>query len=165
MTLAEKQQQLVDDLTVIPDGPERLSVVVDRARRLPPLPETERTEAHRVRGCISQVWLLAEAREGRLYFRCDADGPLVKGLVHLVADFFSGATSLMRRNSSRAGIASASVALPASRRLRSLRAAPALRSAAMISRSQCVCAASSPALDAMPASLLRASIAGSSGCG
>jgi len=92
VTLAEKQQQLVDDLTVIPDGPERLSVVVDRARRLPPLPETERTEAHRVRGCISQVWLLGEAREGRLYFRCDADGPLVKGLVHLVADFFSGAT-------------------------------------------------------------------------
>ena len=91
MTLAEKQQQLVDDLAIIPDGQERLAAVVDRARRLAPLPDTERTDAHRVRGCISQVWLVGEMRDGRLHFRCDADGPLVKGLVHLVADFFSDA--------------------------------------------------------------------------
>ena len=49
------------------------------------------------------------------------------------SDFFSGATSLMRMNSSRAGAASVSVALAASALLRSVRAAPAARSAAMIS--------------------------------
>ncbi len=92
MSLAEKQQRLVDDLAIIPDPQERLAAVVDRAKRVPPLPETERTEAHRVRGCISQVWLVGELRDGRLHFRCDADGPLVKGLVHLVAGFFSDAT-------------------------------------------------------------------------
>ena len=91
MTLAEKQQQLVDDLGIIPDPQERLAVVVDRAKRRTPLPETERTAAHRVHGCISQVWLLAGARDGRLYFRSDADSPLVRGLVVLLADFFSDA--------------------------------------------------------------------------
>ncbi len=89
MTLAEKQQQLVDDLAIIDDPQERLAAVVDRAKRLAPLPESERTDAHRVRGCISQVWLVGELRDGRLFFRCDADGPLVKGLVHLLAVFFS----------------------------------------------------------------------------
>lgn len=91
MTLAEKQQQLVDDLSIIDDPQERLAAVVDRARRLAPLPESERTDAHRIRGCISQVWLVGELRDGRLFFRCDADGPLVKGLVHLLAVFFSDA--------------------------------------------------------------------------
>jgi cysteine desulfuration protein SufE len=89
VTLAEKQQQLVDDLAIIDDPQERLAAVVDRAKRLAPLPESERTDAHRVRGCISQVWLVGELRDGRLFFRCDADGPLVKGLVHLLAVFFS----------------------------------------------------------------------------
>jgi len=92
VTLAEKQQHLVDDLAIIPDPQERLAAVVDRARRLAPLPEGERTEANRVRGCVSQVWIVGDLRSGRLHFRCDADGPLVKGLVHLLATFFSDAT-------------------------------------------------------------------------
>jgi cysteine desulfuration protein SufE len=91
MTLAEKQRHLVDDLAIIDDLQERLSAVVDRAKRQPPLPAAERSDDHRVRGCISQVWLVSEVREGRLFFRSDADGPLVRGLVYLLADFFSGA--------------------------------------------------------------------------
>lgn len=92
MTLAEKQRQLVDDLAIIDDPQERLGAVVDRARRLPPLPDTARTDAHRVRGCISTVWLLGEVNNGICTFRCDADSPLVRGLVALLCEFFSGAT-------------------------------------------------------------------------
>ena len=52
-----------------------------------------RTEAHRVLGCISAVWLTAELRpDGSLAFHADADSPLVRGLVVGLADFFSGAT-------------------------------------------------------------------------
>jgi len=92
VTLAEKQLQLADTLAVIPDPQERLATVVDRARKLPPLPATERTDAHRVRGCISLVHLVGELREGRCHFRADADSPLVRGLVGLLCEFFSGAT-------------------------------------------------------------------------
>jgi cysteine desulfuration protein SufE len=92
VTLAEKQQQLADDLAIIEDPQERLAAVVDRARRLPPLPAADRTEEHRVRGCVSQVWLLGEIRDGRCQFRCDADGPLVRGLVAFLCEFFNGAT-------------------------------------------------------------------------
>ena len=92
MTLSEKQQQLAEDLSIIPDQHERLSEVVGRARRAPQLGEGERTDANRVRGCVSAVWLVSELRDGRCYFRSDADGPLVKGLVAFVCDFFSGAT-------------------------------------------------------------------------
>jgi cysteine desulfuration protein SufE len=90
--LAEKQQRLVRDFGAIHDAHERLGAVVDRARHRIALPPTERTDANRVRGCISAVWLVGELREGRCYFKSDADGPLVKGLVALLCDFFSGAT-------------------------------------------------------------------------
>lgn len=90
--LPEKQQQLRDDLEAIRDPHERLGTVVDRARRRPPFAAAERTDANRVRGCVSPVWLIGELRNGRCYFRSDADGPVVKGLVALLCDFFSEAT-------------------------------------------------------------------------
>ena len=92
MTLAEKQQQLIDDYGIIDDAQERLAAVVDNARRQPALPETERLEANRVTGCVSLAWVVAEERAGRCYFRSDADSPLVRGLLRLLCDLYSGAT-------------------------------------------------------------------------
>ncbi len=92
MTLAEKQQQLIADYTIIDDAHERLAAVVDRARKQPPLSDTDRTEGNRVQGCISQAWIVSEVTEGRCRFRSDADSPLVRGLLKLVCDLYSGAT-------------------------------------------------------------------------
>lgn len=92
MILAKKQQQLRDDLLGIEDSHERLAAVVNRGRRSSALAAGERNDSFRVKGCVSAVWVAGELREGRCYFRSDADGPLVKGLVALLCDFFSGAT-------------------------------------------------------------------------
>jgi cysteine desulfuration protein SufE len=91
MTLAEKQLQLIADYGIIDDPQERLAAIVDNARRSPPLPEAERTELNRVKGCISQAWIAAELRDDGCHFRSDADSPLVRGLLKLLCDFYSGA--------------------------------------------------------------------------
>lgn len=90
MSLSRKLEQLVDDFAVLDDPQERLALVVDRARRTPPLPATARTEEHRVRGCVSVVWLVAEIDAGGCQFRGDAESPLVRGLVVQTCEFFSG---------------------------------------------------------------------------
>ncbi|MBX3749612.1 MAG: SufE family protein [Opitutaceae bacterium] len=92
MNMNDRQRQLLDDFLLIENSQERLTAVVDRARRLPPLPSELRIDANRVQGCISQVWLVPELRDGRGHFRCDADGPLVKGLVAFLCAYFDGAT-------------------------------------------------------------------------
>jgi cysteine desulfuration protein SufE len=92
VNLADRQQQLLDDLAIIEDPQERLSAVIDRAKRLPALPAADRTEESRVRGCVSQVWVVGELRDGACQFRGDADGPLVRGLVAFLCEFFSGGT-------------------------------------------------------------------------
>ena len=92
MTLAEKQRQLIEDYAIIPDPQERLAAIVDQARRRPPLADTERTEANRVKGCVSLAWVVGELRDGRCHFRSDADSPLVRGLLTLLCDFYSDAT-------------------------------------------------------------------------
>ena len=90
VTLDEKLRQQVEDLAIIDDPQERLAHVVDRARRISPLPAAERIDAHRVRGCVSIVWLVGELRDGRCVFRFDADSPIVRGLLALLCEFFSG---------------------------------------------------------------------------
>lgn len=92
MSLATKQQQLVADYAIIDDPQERLAAVVSQARRRPALPAAERTEANRVRGCVSLAWVVGEVRDGHCHFRCDADSPLVRGLLVLLGDFYSGGT-------------------------------------------------------------------------
>ena len=92
MTLVEKQQQMIEDFAIIEDAQERLAAVIDRARKRPPLPESERTEDNRVKGCISLAWVVGEVREGRCFFRSDADSPLVRGLLALLCDFYSEAS-------------------------------------------------------------------------
>src|ERR1035437_6918541 len=93
MTLAERHRQLIDDLSIIPDRQERLAVIVDRTRRLQPFSQAERIDNHRVTGCQSTVWLIGELRpDGTLAIRCDADSPMVKGLIHLLCESYSGAT-------------------------------------------------------------------------
>ncbi len=83
---------MIEDLALIEDLQERLSAVVDRAKSRPPLPEADRTEANRVKGCVSLAWIAGEVRDGRCHFRCDADSPLVRGLLVLLCDLYSGAT-------------------------------------------------------------------------
>lgn len=92
MSLAEKQQQMIEDLSLIEDPQERLSAVVDRARKRAHLSETERHQDNLVKGCISQAWVVGEMRKGRCHFRSDADSPLVRGLLALLCDFYSDAT-------------------------------------------------------------------------
>ncbi len=92
MTVAEKQRQIIEDFAIIENRQERLAAIVDRARNLQPLPSSERTEGHRVAGCVSAVWLLAETNGTRMRFRHDADSPLVRGLVALVCEIYEGGT-------------------------------------------------------------------------
>jgi cysteine desulfuration protein SufE len=92
VSLTEKLHHLADELSLLPDAQERLSTIVDRAKRQPSLPADERVDAHRVAGCVSVVWVVAELRNDRCHFRCDAESPLVRGLVAFVCEFFTAAT-------------------------------------------------------------------------
>lgn len=83
MTLDEA----LEDLALLEDDLERYEYVMDLGRHLPPFPEEARSEAHRVRGCTSQVWMRGRFTGGppaRLSLEADADARIVRGLVALL---------------------------------------------------------------------------------
>ena len=87
--------ELVENFTQLGPWEERYRYLIELGRKLPPLPEAERTEANKVRGCMSQVWLASTLRPGpppRLELRGDSDAHIVKGLIALLFKLYAGRT-------------------------------------------------------------------------
>jgi cysteine desulfuration protein SufE len=82
------------DFELIEDWDERYRYVIELGRKLEPLPEALHDEAHKVRGCASQVWLDTTIEAGadgpRLHFRGDSDAHIVKGLIAILIAIYSG---------------------------------------------------------------------------
>jgi cysteine desulfuration protein SufE len=84
---------LAAEFELLGDWEERYRHVIDLGRSLAPLSDAERSDANKVRGCASQVWLVTErAPDGRLTFRGDSDAHIVRGLIAILLLLYSGRT-------------------------------------------------------------------------
>ncbi len=83
---------IVADFAFLDDWDDRYKYLIDLGRALPAYPEEKRDDAHKVRGCASQVWLDAGAANGRIAFAGDSDAHIVKGLVAVLLALYSDKT-------------------------------------------------------------------------
>jgi cysteine desulfuration protein SufE len=82
--------ELSAEFEVLGDWEERYRYVIDLGRDLAPLSDAERSEANKVRGCASQVWLVREPQAGgSLRFRGDSDAHIVRGLIAILLRLYS----------------------------------------------------------------------------
>ena len=89
----EELEALADEFDLLGDWEERYRYVIDLGKTLAPMTDAERSEANKVRGCASQVWLVTEPqRNGLLAFRGDSDAHIVRGLIAILLRLFSGRT-------------------------------------------------------------------------
>lgn len=87
-------QDLIDEFDLLGDWEERYRHVIDLGKTLEPLSDEERSDANKVRGCASQVWLVTErGADGTLGFRGDSDAHIVRGLIALLLRLYSGRTA------------------------------------------------------------------------
>jgi cysteine desulfuration protein SufE len=91
-TPAEALEELAAEFELLGDWEERYRHVIDLGRELEPLAPEERSEANKVRGCASQVWLVTGPQEGRVDFRGDSDAHIVRGLIAVLLRLYSGRT-------------------------------------------------------------------------
>jgi cysteine desulfuration protein SufE len=88
--VAAAQQEIIDEFSLFDDWMDRYQYLIDLGRRLPPFPEELRNEENRIRGCQSQVWFVAEEKDGRLYFQAISDAAIVSGLIAVLLRLYSG---------------------------------------------------------------------------
>jgi cysteine desulfuration protein SufE len=91
MTLDE----IVDNFSLLEEWDDRYRYVIELGRELSQLPERSRTEANKVQGCASQVWLATDVRPNGasgpvLNFTGDSDAHIVRGLIAILFAMYSG---------------------------------------------------------------------------
>ena len=92
MTVAEQAASLREDFSFLDDWEARFTHLIDLGKSLPPLKPEEYSDDNKVRGCSSQVWLVAEPSPespGALRFRGASDAMIVAGLVAMQLHLFS----------------------------------------------------------------------------
>lgn len=84
------QDAIVEEFGYFGDWAERYQYLIDLGRKLPPLAEALRTDAHKVSGCQSQVWIVPHGDASRLAFEAISDSSIVSGLIALLLRVYSG---------------------------------------------------------------------------
>ena len=82
-------QDLVESFSFFDSWEDRYRYLIDMGQRLPPMEESLKTDENIVRGCTSQVWLVAEVDDGRFHFVADSDALIVKGLIYILLVAFN----------------------------------------------------------------------------
>ena len=92
MNLPDNIQSLIEDFEFLTDWEDRYMHVIDMGKQLPGLPDALKVDANKVKGCASQVWLMTDYNkdENQLNFKGDSDAHIVKGLVAIVLEIYSG---------------------------------------------------------------------------
>jgi cysteine desulfuration protein SufE len=84
--------QMVERLAGTADPKRRYEYVLWLAKKLEPLPPEFRHDAFKVKGCVSQVFVVAELVDGKLHWRGDSDAAITKGLLALLIAGLEGLT-------------------------------------------------------------------------
>jgi cysteine desulfuration protein SufE len=90
-------EDILADFELLDDWEDRYRYVIELGRKLEPLSEAERTQANKVQGCVSQVWLATTVENSsgapRLTFIGDSDAHIVRGLIAILFALYSGKTA------------------------------------------------------------------------
>ena len=89
-SIAEIEDEIVEEFSLFDNWDDKYEYIIDLGKRLPPLADEYKTDANRVRGCQSTVYLHAEAKNDKIYYEADSDAVIVKGLISMLIRVLSG---------------------------------------------------------------------------
>ena len=84
--------ELIENFSFFESWEEKYQYVIDLGRTLEPLDDSFKTDAWKVQGCQSQVWLVPTFGENKIHFRGDSDAILVKGIIAIVLMIYNDKT-------------------------------------------------------------------------
>jgi cysteine desulfuration protein SufE len=87
--------EIIENFELLEEWDDRYRYLIELGRALPPLPDAVRTDANKVQGCASQVWLATAIKPNGsagpvLTFEGDSDAHIVRGLIAILFALYSG---------------------------------------------------------------------------
>ena len=84
MTLAEKQQEIIDEFAIYDDWMDKYEYIIELGKDLPLINDDLKTEDRLIEGCQSRVWLDAKVEDGKMQYSADSDAIITKGIIGLL---------------------------------------------------------------------------------
>src|SRR6476619_3419807 len=91
-TIEATEKEIIEEFSLFDSWDDKYEYIIDLGKKLPPLEEQNKKDENKVRGCQSTVWLVADYKEGRIYYKADSDAVIVKGLISMLIRVLSGQT-------------------------------------------------------------------------
>jgi cysteine desulfuration protein SufE len=89
-TILQREQEITEDFALFDTWEEKYEFLIDLGKKLPSLDPVFKTEAYKIKGCQSSVWIHSFSKDGRIFYEGDSDAVIVKGLVSLMIMVLSG---------------------------------------------------------------------------
>src|ERR1700680_2290759 len=93
LSIAETEKEIIGEFALFDSWDDKYEYIIDLGKKLPPLDPKYKTDENRVRGCQSSVWLVADYRDGKLFYKAESDAMIVKGLISMLIRVLSGRTT------------------------------------------------------------------------
>ena len=91
MTINQKQDEIIAEMSELDDWMDRYAYIIDMGNALDPMPEEYKTPQFLIEGCQSRAWLHAELDpDGNVVFKADSDAIIVKGIISMLLRVLSG---------------------------------------------------------------------------
>lgn len=91
-TIGEIEQEIIEEFSLFDSWDDKYEYIIDLGKKLPLLEDQFKKDENKVRGCQSTVWLAADEKIGRIYYKADSDAMIVKGLISMLIRVLSGQT-------------------------------------------------------------------------
>jgi cysteine desulfuration protein SufE len=91
-TIQETEDEIVDEFSLFDNWEDKYEYIIDLGKKLEPLDSAFKIDENKIKGCQSQVWLVANENDGRIFFKADSDAVIVRGLVSMLIRVLSGHT-------------------------------------------------------------------------
>ncbi|MGY3053222.1 cysteine desulfuration protein SufE [Pedobacter sp. UYEF25] len=92
ITIKEKEAEIVDAFSWFETWEEKYEYIIELGKKLAPLEEKFKLEENTIKGCQSTVWLVADFKEGKVFYQASSEAIIVKGLVSMLISVLTGQT-------------------------------------------------------------------------
>ncbi len=89
-SINEIENGIIEEFSFFDNWEEKYEYIIDFGKSLKPMDAAFKTDENKVAGCVSQVWLHSDYKDGRVTFEADSDAIITKGLVGLLVKVLSG---------------------------------------------------------------------------
>src|SRR5574338_525930 len=91
-TIEEIEQEIIEEFSLFDSWDDKYEYIIDLGKKLLPLDDQYKKDENKVKGCQSTVWLVADYKDGRIYYKAESDAVIVKGLISMLIRVLSGQT-------------------------------------------------------------------------